>query len=61
MSDDAACVIRAFQPGDAAAVVELWRSCGLRSDNSAVVAFYGGLGYAEDEVTVLGKRLIPDL
>lgn len=33
----------------------------VRSDNNAVVAFYRELGYAEDKVTVLGKRLIPDI
>ncbi len=33
----------------------------VRSDNSTVVDFYRELGYAEDKVTVLGKRLIPDI
>jgi len=33
----------------------------VRSDNAATIAFYRKLGYAEDAVVVLGKRLIPDL
>jgi ribosomal protein S18 acetylase RimI-like enzyme len=33
----------------------------VRSDNSAVRAFYAELGYSEDQVAVLGKRLIPDV
>ena len=32
----------------------------VRKDNHAVLAFYGGLGYAADDVHFLGKRLIPD-
>jgi ribosomal protein S18 acetylase RimI-like enzyme len=32
----------------------------VRSSNAEVTAFYGRLGYAADEVVVLGKRLIPD-
>lgn len=32
----------------------------VRSGNEAVLAFYRELGYAEDPVVVLGKRLIPD-
>lgn len=33
----------------------------VRSSNESVIAFYRQLGYAEDAVVVLGKRLIPDL
>lgn len=33
----------------------------VRRDNAAVTELYEGLGYAEDEVLVLGKRLISDL
>ncbi|CAN5304994.1 GNAT family acetyltransferase [soil metagenome] len=33
----------------------------VRSENSGVLAFYRELGYAEDKVSVLGKRLIPDI
>ena len=33
----------------------------VRKGNESVIAFYRQLGYAEDEVVVLGKRLIPDL
>jgi ribosomal protein S18 acetylase RimI-like enzyme len=33
----------------------------VRSGNTAVIAFYKSLGYGEDEVIGLGKRLIPDL
>lgn len=32
----------------------------VRADNSAVVEFYDRLGYAPDDVRVLGKRLIAD-
>lgn len=32
----------------------------VRADNAAVVEFYDHLGYATDEVRVLGKRLIAD-
>ncbi|MRG58820.1 GNAT family acetyltransferase [Agromyces sp. CFH 90414] len=32
----------------------------VRSTNSAVIEFYRRLGYQVDEVTSLGKRLIPD-
>ena len=32
----------------------------VRSSNVAVVAFYEALGYAVDDVTALGKRLIRD-
>ncbi len=32
----------------------------VRADNAAVVDFYDHLGYAADEVRVLGKRLISD-
>ena len=32
----------------------------VRSENAAVVAFYRALGYVEDDVAVLGKRLISD-
>jgi ribosomal protein S18 acetylase RimI-like enzyme len=32
----------------------------VRSSNAAVIALYQRLGYAIDEVTSLGKRLIPD-
>ena len=32
----------------------------VRATNSAVLAFYQRLGYANDEVVSLGKRLIPD-
>jgi ribosomal protein S18 acetylase RimI-like enzyme len=32
----------------------------VRSDNRDVVAFYRGLGYGEDQVVALGKRLILD-
>ncbi|WP_313619592.1 GNAT family acetyltransferase [Achromobacter sp.] len=33
----------------------------IRSDNAAVKAFYDSLGFQEDAVISLGKRLIPDL
>ena len=33
----------------------------VRSENASVIAFYRRLGFAEDKVMVLGKRLIPDL
>ena len=33
----------------------------IRSDNVAVKAFYDSLGFQEDAVISLGKRLIPDL
>ena len=33
----------------------------VRSGNAGVLGFYDALGYARDEVTVLGKRLIPDI
>ncbi|MBC9927458.1 MULTISPECIES: GNAT family acetyltransferase [unclassified Leucobacter] len=33
----------------------------VRRDNTEVTAMYEGLGYDEDEVLVLGKRLISDL
>ena len=32
----------------------------VRSSNAALIAFYQSLGYGIDEVTSLGKRLIPD-
>lgn len=32
----------------------------VRSSNSAVLAFYERLGYAQDQAVSLGKRLIPD-
>jgi ribosomal protein S18 acetylase RimI-like enzyme len=32
----------------------------VRSDNSGVIGFYRGLGYGEDQVVSLGKRLILD-
>ena len=32
----------------------------VRSSNARVIAFYQSLGYAQDEVISLGKRLIPD-
>ena len=32
----------------------------VRSGNAAVLEFYSRLGYAQDEVVSLGKRLIPD-
>ncbi len=32
----------------------------VRKDNHAVLSFYDRLGYAADDVHVLGKRLIPD-
>ena len=33
----------------------------VRSTNKGVLAFYAQLGYAQDDVVSLGKRLIPDL
>jgi ribosomal protein S18 acetylase RimI-like enzyme len=33
----------------------------MRSGNAAVIAFYKSLGYGDDEVIGLGKRLISDL
>jgi ribosomal protein S18 acetylase RimI-like enzyme len=32
----------------------------VRSNNAAVIAFYKSLGYGDDEVISLGKRLVPD-
>lgn len=32
----------------------------VRSDNLAAIAFYQRLGYLQDQVVSLGKRLIPD-
>jgi ribosomal protein S18 acetylase RimI-like enzyme len=32
----------------------------VRTSNTAVLAFYRQLGYAQDEAVSLGKRLIPD-
>jgi len=32
----------------------------VRTDNSAVMEFYSRLGYSIDEVSSMGKRLIPD-
>ena len=32
----------------------------VRASNTEVLAFYRALGYAQDEVIALGKRLIPD-
>ncbi|MES2171640.1 MAG: GNAT family acetyltransferase [Actinomycetota bacterium] len=32
----------------------------VRSDNAAVLGFYRGLGYGEDQVLSMGKRLILD-
>jgi ribosomal protein S18 acetylase RimI-like enzyme len=33
----------------------------IRSGNVAVIAFYNSLGYNDDQVVSLGKRLIPDI
>ncbi|SHM69246.1 GNAT family N-acetyltransferase [Roseibium suaedae] len=33
---------------------------GRRRSNTAVLAFYDRLGFAEDDAVLLGKRLIPD-
>ena len=33
----------------------------VRADNTAVLAFYQSLGYLDDKVVSMGKRLIPDL
>jgi ribosomal protein S18 acetylase RimI-like enzyme len=33
----------------------------VRSSNTDVLEFYAKLGYSEDKVTGLGKRLIPDV
>jgi ribosomal protein S18 acetylase RimI-like enzyme len=33
----------------------------IRSSNAAVIAFYNSLGYQDDQVIGLGKRLISDL
>ena len=33
----------------------------VRSSNAAVIDFYRELGYGEEQVAVMGKRLIPDL
>ena len=33
----------------------------VRFSNTDVVAFYKSIGYKEDEVLSLGKRLIPDI
>jgi ribosomal protein S18 acetylase RimI-like enzyme len=32
----------------------------VRADNDAVLGFYRALGYEQDAVVSLGKRLIPD-
>ena len=32
----------------------------VRSSNTQVIEFYRKLGYAQDEVVSLGRRLIPD-
>ena len=32
----------------------------VRSTNAAVLAFYARLGYAQDDVVSMGRRLIPD-
>jgi ribosomal protein S18 acetylase RimI-like enzyme len=32
----------------------------VRSSNAGVIDFYRGLGYAQDDVVSLGRRLIPD-
>jgi hypothetical protein len=32
----------------------------VRSDNLSVLGFYRGLGYGEDQVVSLGKRLLLD-
>jgi hypothetical protein len=32
----------------------------IRSENADVIAFYGALGYRQDEVVSLGKRLVDD-
>ena len=32
----------------------------IRASNSTVIAFYAGLGYVQDEVVSMGRRLIPD-
>lgn len=33
----------------------------VRRSNTAVLAFYDRLGFAEDDAVLLGKRLIPDI
>lgn len=33
----------------------------VRSTNASVIRFYEKLGYAQDEVVVMGRRLIPDI
>ena len=33
----------------------------IRSSNAAVISFYLHLGYSDDQVIGLGKRLIPDM
>ena len=33
----------------------------IRSGNATVIAFYNSLGYGDDQVIGLGKRLIPDI
>ena len=32
----------------------------VRASNAEVLAFYQALGYAQDEVVAMGKRLVPD-
>jgi hypothetical protein len=32
----------------------------VRSTNAGVLAFYERIGYAQDDVVSLGRRLIPD-
>jgi hypothetical protein len=32
----------------------------VRKDNGDVIAFYGKLGYSEDAVVSMGKRLVKD-
>ncbi|MDR3453117.1 MAG: GNAT family N-acetyltransferase [Rhodoferax sp.] len=66
--------IRPYQPQDESAVIALWqeaerllvaRGCPklslmVRSNNAGVIDFYRRLGYTQDEVVSLGRRLIPD-
>jgi ribosomal protein S18 acetylase RimI-like enzyme len=33
----------------------------VRASNAQVLAFYESLGYRDDQVVSMGKRLIPDL
>lgn len=62
--------IRPFQPEDEAAVVRLWKACGLvvpQNDphrdialKRKVGAFYESIGFKVDEAISLGKRLDAD-